>query len=74
MSLTANRQQYVDNARGLITDYDNRMQQQERTDDDFTFAEMRDYVPSDAERVQMERLATIQREANETVFDSRVRF
>jgi hypothetical protein len=47
---------------------------QNRTDDDFNFAKIDEYVPSEAVKSQLRRLANIQRNENKTVFDSKVRF
>ena len=45
-----------------------------RTDDDFQFAEIGEYVPSEATKAQLRRLAEIQKEANETVYPPWVTF
>jgi hypothetical protein len=47
---------------------------QEQTEGGFTFAKIGPYISSEAEQAQLQRLAAIQQEANETVFDSRTMF
>jgi hypothetical protein len=49
-------------------------EQEGRTDDSFTFAEIGTYIPSEAIKEQLRRLEEIQREADETVFPPWVRF
>ena len=49
-------------------------EQEGRTDDNFTFAEIGEYVMDEATKEQLRRLEEIQREANETVYPPWVRF
>ena len=69
-----NRQQFAANTQNLASKYDARMQKLGQIDDGFEFPEISDYVPSDAEKEQMRQLAAIQKDANKTRFDNRVRF
>ena len=48
--------------------------QEGRTDGNFTFAQIGNYVMDEATTAQLRRLAEIQKEANETVFPPWVQF
>ena len=49
-------------------------EQEERTDDDFTFAKIGEYVMPEELKTHLRRLAEIQREANEMAYPDWVRF
>jgi hypothetical protein len=74
MTLPANHQQLVAAATQRSEQYEAQLEKQSRTDDGFVFAKIGEYVPSEAVEEQLRRLAEIQKAANETVFDSRIRF
>ena len=75
MSLPVNHTQFVTDARKHVDEYAAKLKaEQTLAGGSFTFAEIGEHVPSVAEQARSDRLAEIQRAANETVFDSNVRF
>jgi len=72
MDTPANHQQLVAAAKRRADEYVIDLEKQKH--DVPMFAKIGEYTPSNAEKEQLQRLAAIQKEANETVFDSRVRF
>ena len=74
MTLPISHKQLVEVARQRADEYRAKQEQQSRIDDDFTFAKIGEYIPSEAEKEQLRRLESIQLAENKTVFDSRVRF
>ena len=74
MTLPANHQELVLAAQKRTDDYNANQEKQKQTDADFQFARIGAYVPSEAEKEQFRRLSVAQKEADATVFDSKVRF
>ena len=74
MPLSTSHKRLVVGAKSRTKKLKTNLEKQERTDDEFTFARIGTYVPSEAEKEQFRRLAEIQEKANKAVLDSKARF
>jgi len=70
MTLPANHQELIAGAKKRAYDYDAKLEELKKTDAGFQFAKIGPYVPSEAEKEYLMRLAAAQREADATVFDN----
>ena len=74
MALPANHHELVAEAKRRTDEYNANLEKQMRVDDGFRFAKIGSYVPSEAEKEQLRRLAAIQGTANAAVFEGNVQF
>ena len=74
MKSPANHLQLVANAKKLLAESNADLGASNPPDVISAFAKIGEYVPSEAERRQLEYLDRIHEEANAKVFDSRIRF
>jgi hypothetical protein len=72
MTIPTNHIQLVEEAQKRICNYKKEQEQQNRTDDDFTFSKIGEGVLSEATKVRLRRLEELQRKENETVYVDKV--
>ena len=74
MRTVYNHSELVAAAKKRVEDYNAALERQKQADTGFQFAKIGQYIPFEAEKEQLKRLSTAQRETNAAVFDSNVQF